>query len=92
MVSIGGLGSVYGAVVGAVTIVYVEHKLRELGTHETLLGWDLPPTGPSILSLGVFGLLLILIMLFFPHGLLPGLMGGVAAVRRRLSGRPRGDM
>ena len=92
MVSIGGLGSVYGAVVGAVTIVYVEHKLRELGTHETLLGWDLPPTGPSILSLGVFGLLLIVIMLFFPHGLLPGLIGGVAAVRRRFSGRHRGDM
>ena len=87
MVSIGGLGSVYGAVVGAVTIVYVEHKLRELGTRETLLGWDLPPQGPSILSLGVFGLLLITIMLFFPHGLLPGLLGGIRAVRGRLAGR-----
>jgi branched-chain amino acid transport system permease protein len=84
MVSIGGLGSVYGAVVGAVTIVYVEHKLRELGTHESLLGWDLPPQGPSILSLGAFGLLLIVIMLFFPHGLLPALLGGVRAARRRL--------
>lgn len=86
MVSIGGLGSVYGAVVGAVTIVYVEHKLRELGTRETLLGWDLPPQGPSILSLGVFGLLLIAIMLFFPHGLLPGLLGGIRAARGRLAG------
>ena len=55
MVSIGGLGSVYGAVVGAVTIVWVEHELRDLGTRESLLGWDLPPQGPSILSLGVFG-------------------------------------
>jgi branched-chain amino acid transport system permease protein len=90
MVSIGGLGSVYGAVVGAVTIVWVEHKLRELGTHETLLGWDLPPQGPSILSLGAFGLLLVVIMLFFPHGLLPGLMGGVAATRRRVGRRLRG--
>ena len=91
MVSIGGLGSVYGAVVGAVTIVYVEHKLRELGTHERLLGWDLPPQGPSILSLGAFGLLLVVIMLFFPHGLLPGVLGGFAAVRRRVGRRLRGD-
>ncbi|HVH42771.1 MAG TPA: branched-chain amino acid ABC transporter permease [Labilithrix sp.] len=87
MVSIGGLGSIYGAVVGAITIVYVEHKLRELGTHETLLGWDLPPQGPSILSLGVFGLLLIVIMLFFPHGLLPGIAGVVSWMRRRLTRR-----
>jgi branched-chain amino acid transport system permease protein len=90
MVSIGGLGSVYGAVVGAVTIVFVEHKLRELGTHESLLGWDLPPQGPSILSLGVFGLLLIVIMLFFPHGLLSGLLDAGAAVRRRLRRSLRG--
>ncbi len=87
MVSIGGLGSIYGAVVGAITIVYVEHKLRELGTHETLLGWDLPPQGPSILSLGVFGLMLIVIMLFFPHGLLPGIAGALSGLRRRLSRR-----
>ena len=96
MVSIGGLGSVYGAVVGAVTIVWVEHELRELGTRETLLGWELPPQGPSILSLGVFGLLLVVIMLFFPHGLLPAVLGGIDAARRRLSGslivaRRKGD-
>ena len=91
MVSIGGLGSVYGAVVGAVTIVWIEHKLRELGTHERLLGWDLPPQGPSILSLGAFGLLLVVIMLFFPHGLLPGVLGGFASVRRRVGRRVRGD-
>ena len=86
MVSIGGLGSAYGAVVGAVVIVWIEHELRELGTRESLLGWDLPAQGPQILSLGVFGLLLILIMLFFPHGLLPAVLGGIDAVRRRLSG------
>jgi hypothetical protein len=77
--------SVYGAVVGAITIVYVEHKLRELGTHESILGWDLPPQGPSILSLGVFGLLLITIMLFFPHGLVPAIVGAVSRARRRLA-------
>ncbi len=90
MVCVGGLGSLYGAVVGAVTIVYVEHELRELGTHESLLGWHLPPQGPSILSLGAFGLLLVVIMLFFPHGLLPGLLSGLASARRRLIREVRG--
>jgi branched-chain amino acid transport system permease protein len=89
MVSIGGLGSAYGAVVGAVTIVWIEHELRELGTHERLLGWDLPPQGPSILSLGAFGLLLVVIMLFFPHGLLPGIVGALGAARRRIAGADR---
>ena len=84
MVSVGGLGSVYGAVLGTVTVVYVEHKLRDLGTHESLLGWDLPARGPTILSLGVFGALLVAIMIFFPHGLLPAVLGRVAAVRRRI--------
>jgi branched-chain amino acid transport system permease protein len=84
MVSVGGLGSVYGAVFGTILIVYVEHKLRELGTHESLLGWDLPARGPTILSLGVFGLLLVTIMLFFPHGLLPAILGRFSAARRRL--------
>jgi len=88
MVSIGGLGSVYGAVVGAIVIVYAEHKLRELGTRETVLGWDLPPQGPSILSLGVFGLLLITIMLFFPRGLLPGIVGVISGAWRLVSRRP----
>jgi branched-chain amino acid transport system permease protein len=88
MVSIGGLGSVYGAVVGAIVIVYAEEKLRELGTHETVLGWDLPPQGPSILSLGVFGLLLITIMLFFPHGLLPGIAGVISGAWRVVSRQP----
>ncbi len=84
MVSIGGLGSAYGAVVGAVTIVWVEHELRDVGARETLLGWDLPPQGPSILSLGVFGLLLVVIMLFFPHGLLSGIAGAIGTARRRM--------
>jgi branched-chain amino acid transport system permease protein len=83
MVSVGGLGSIYGAVVGTVAIVYAEHKLRELGTHESLLGWDLPARGPTILSLGVFGSLLIAIMIFFPHGLLPAVVGRAGAFRRR---------
>ena len=84
MVSVGGLGNIYGAVAGAVAIQLLDDKLRDLGTRTELLGWDLPVTAPSVLSLGVFGLILIVVMLFFPRGLLPALVGGAMAARRRL--------
>jgi branched-chain amino acid transport system permease protein len=76
MVAVGGLGNVYGAVVGTVAILWLEHRVREIGaTHESLLGWDLPPQAPNVLSLGVLGVILIAVMLFFPHGLLPAVLG-----------------
>ena len=84
MVSVGGLGSIYGAIAGAVLIQLLEDELRDLGTRSSLLGWDLPVTAPSVLSLGVFGLILILVMLFFPRGVLPAVVGGVDAARRRV--------
>jgi branched-chain amino acid transport system permease protein len=83
MVAVGGLGNVYGAVVGTVAILYLEHEVRELGTRESLLGWDLPAQAPSVLSLGIFGLILIAVMLFFPRGLLPAVVDGARAARRR---------
>lgn len=82
MVAVGGLGNVYGAVVGTVAILYLEHEVRQLGTRESLLGWDLPAQAPSVLSLGAFGLILIVVMLFFPRGLLPAVLDGARAVRR----------
>jgi branched-chain amino acid transport system permease protein len=81
MVAVGGLGNVYGAVVGTVAILYLEHEVRELGTRESLLGWDRPAQAPSVLSLGVFGLILIVVKLFFPRGLLPALLDGARAAR-----------
>jgi len=73
MVAVGGLGNVYGAVVGTVTILYLEQKLRELGARDALLGWALPDAAPTVFSYGVFGLILICVMLYFPRGLLPAL-------------------
>jgi len=55
---------------------------------ETLLGWDLPPQAPTFLSLGVFGFILITVMLFFPHGLLPALLDSLRG-RRRTRARRR---
>jgi branched-chain amino acid transport system permease protein len=89
MVAVGGLGNVYGAVVGTVAVLYLEHEVRDLGTRDSLLGWDLPAQAPSVLSLGVFGLMLITVMLFFPRGLLPAVLEGARAARRRTrSGGP----
>jgi branched-chain amino acid transport system permease protein len=84
MVAVGGMGSVYGAVVGAVAITYLEDKLRELGAREELLGYDLPAQAPQVFSVGVFGLILIVVMLFMPSGLLPSLRAGATAAARRL--------
>jgi len=76
---------VYGAVVGAIAITYLEDKLRELGTREQLLGFDLPVQAPQVFSIGVFGAILIVVMLFAPRGLLPGLQ----SVGKRLARRVR---
>ena len=95
MVAVGGLGNIYGAVVGTVAILYLEQKLREVGARPELFGWDLPDAAPTVFSFGVFGLILIAIMLFFPGGLLPALGDIIASVRDRLGGtgggKPRSE-
>ena len=90
MVAVGGLGNVYGAVVGTVAILYLEQKLRELGAQPDLFGWNLPDAAPTVFSFGVFGLILIAIMLFFPRGLLPAVSDASASAwsRARRRGGP----
>jgi branched-chain amino acid transport system permease protein len=83
MVVVGGLGSVYGAVLGAVAIVWLQDKLRELGTRETLVGFDLPLQAPAVFRIGVFALILIVVMLFMPRGVLPAVTGWTRRLRRR---------
>lgn len=82
MVAVGGMGSLYGAVLGAVAITWLQDRLQQLGTREQLLGFDLPVQAPQVFSIGVFGAILILVMLFFPRGLLPGLQGMTRRARR----------
>ena len=71
------------------TIVYVEHGLSDHGRSRPCSAGTSRRPAPSILSLGVFGLLLIVIMLFFPHGLLPGVAGGIRSARNRIAGLRR---
>jgi branched-chain amino acid transport system permease protein len=87
MVAVGGLGNIYGAVAGTVAILYLEQKLRDLGTQPDLLGWDLPDAAPTVFSFGVFGLILMAIMLFFPRGLLPAIGDATAGIWERTRSR-----
>jgi branched-chain amino acid transport system permease protein len=83
MVAVGGLGSIYGAVLGAVAITWLEHELRDLGTRPSLLGVDLPDQAPQAFSVGAFALILILVILFFPRGMLPALGDAIKRLRGR---------
>jgi branched-chain amino acid transport system permease protein len=83
MVTVGGLGSIYGAVFGAVAIIWLQQELQDLGTRSELLGFDLPTQAPQVFRFGVFALILIVVMLFFPRGVLPGLGDALRRVQRR---------
>jgi branched-chain amino acid transport system permease protein len=68
---IGGLGSIAGAVLGAILIQTLPEVVRELSNNQEIFGFD-PETG----RIAIFGLLLIIVMIYRPGGLL-------AAKRRR---------
>ncbi len=77
MVVIGGLGSVWGALVGTVVIQLLTQGLQQLATHP-----GLPARAPVVLETVVYAVILVLIMLFLPSGLLPGLQAGSRRFRR----------
>jgi branched-chain amino acid transport system permease protein len=83
MVTVGGLGSIYGAVFGAVAITWLQQELQDLGTRPELRGFDLPTQAPQVFRFGVFALILFVVMLFFPRGVLPGLGDALRRVQRR---------
>lgn len=71
-VVVGGLGSIGGAVLGAVLVIMLPEVVREASGGAQILGFDIE-TG----RIAVFGVLLIVVMIFRPGGLL-------AARRRRV--------
>ena len=70
MAVVGGLGTLSGGVVGAVAIVLLVQVLNDLGTQP-----GMPSYAPSVLSYAVYGLLLVLVVLFLPRGIVPALRG-----------------
>ncbi len=70
-VVIGGLGSIAGAVLGAILVAGLPEVVRELSGGDEILGFDIESG-----RIAVFGVLLIIVMIYRPGGLL-------AARRRR---------
>ena len=77
MVVLGGMGNIWGVVLGAVLLSFVPEILRWTvqPVQEALFGRML--VEPEVIRMLIFGLALVLVMLFRPAGLLP------SAVRKR---------
>ena len=77
MVVLGGMGNIWGVILGAVLLSFVPEVLRyTVGpAQERLFGRML--IEPEVIRMLIFGLALVLVMLFRPAGLLP------SAVRKR---------
>ena len=77
MVVLGGMGNVWGVVLGAVLLSFVPDILRF--TVQPMQQWVFGRTliEPEVIRMLLFGLALVLVMLFRPAGLLP------SAVRKR---------
>jgi branched-chain amino acid transport system permease protein len=68
MAVVGGLGTLAGGVVGAVAVVLLVQVLNELATSP-----GMPSYAPSVLSYAVYGLLLVVVVLWLPRGIVPAL-------------------
>ena len=77
MVVLGGMGNIWGVVLGALLLSFVPEILRWTVTpaQEALFGRIV--VEPEVIRMLIFGLALVLVMLFRPAGLLP------SAVRKR---------
>jgi len=70
MVILGGLGSIWGVVVGAVALSFINNRLIPdvLNNVPSKIGLDFDLTE---LSFGIFGFLLVIMMVLRPEGLIP---------------------
>ncbi|HYH32563.1 MAG TPA: branched-chain amino acid ABC transporter permease [Pseudonocardia sp.] len=77
MAVVGGLGTIWGPVLGATVITILVQVLNILGTQP-----GMPPYASSVFSYAVYALLLVLVLLFLPRGLLPTAADGVRRLAR----------
>jgi branched-chain amino acid transport system permease protein len=68
MATVGGLGTVWGALVGATLVSLVVQVLQSAGTIS-----GMPLRAPVIFSYAVYGLVLVAVMLALPAGIVPAL-------------------
>ncbi len=78
MAVVGGLGTVWGGVVGAVIVSVLLQVLNNLSSQP-----GLPPTAAPIMQYTTYGVLLILALLFMPRGIVPSVDAGVGRLQAR---------
>lgn len=83
MAVVGGLGTVWGPLLGAAVITILIQVLNSLGTMP-----GMPVYASAVFSYAVYAILLIAVVLFLPRGLLPSISGLTARLRQRR--RPAG--
>jgi branched-chain amino acid transport system permease protein len=72
MIILGGLGSVWGVLLGAVALTFIDRKLPDILDPADIPGKvGLHGVGISDLKIGIFGFLLVIMMVLRPQGLLP---------------------
>jgi branched-chain amino acid transport system permease protein len=70
MIILGGIGNIWGVIVGAIGLIYVDRTLLPyLGLRFTAINPDLP--NPSQFNFLIFGILLVVMMRFRPEGFIP---------------------
>jgi branched-chain amino acid transport system permease protein len=88
MVVLGGMGHVPGVVLGAVLLYAIPETLREIARPIQLAVFGTELVAPEALRMLLFGLSLVLIMLYRPTGLWPAPKHGINPVQRKPSGSP----
>ena len=69
MVILGGMGSVWGVIVGGLILSYLDREgLATIGSKAQEAGLDFDPTKYQF---GIYGVIIVLMMLFRPAGLIP---------------------
>jgi branched-chain amino acid transport system permease protein len=75
MVILGGLGSIWGVVLGAVGLAFVNHRLIPDVLDQGFVGEKLRDAGLNFsfteISFGIFGFILVVMMVLRPEGILP---------------------
>jgi branched-chain amino acid transport system permease protein len=72
MIILGGLGSVWGVVIGALALTFIDRKLPDILDPADIPGkLGLHGVGIADLKIGIFGFLLVIMMILRPQGLFP---------------------
>jgi branched-chain amino acid transport system permease protein len=87
MIYVGGAGSRAGAVTGAVLLIALPDWLTTLSGNFSSNGWL--SSNISTINTGIYGLIVLLVLVFFPSGIVPQVLRLENAARRRIVGGPK---